>query len=190
MSHELNLQANERFRKVAMERAVDWYEIARELCGESITNCSLYLITGFYKARSWSLASFCDTTAPEPRHIEVVPQDDQGAVIKRLWKHTFPVEYRNGPEGYNGNINQCVFIRGFKIAIRDDVFGWLYPGPDVRPVPAVRLPQVPSCPTRFLSLLCRKGTLKRRHRANAPVDVKPVPALSQVGTIGQLRVSQ
>ena len=190
MSHELNLQANERFRKVAMERAVGWYEIARELCGESITNCSLYLITGFHKARTWSLASFCDTTAPEPRHIEVVPRDDKGTIVGRLWKHTFPVDYRNGPEDYNGNINQCVFISGFKIAVRDDVFGWLYLEPDVRPVPTARLPQVPSCPARFLSLLCRKDALKRRHRANARVDVKPVPPLSQVGAIGQLQVSR
>ena len=190
MSHELNLEANERFRKVAMERAVRWYGIARELWGESVTNYSLYLITGFYKARSFSLASFCDTTAPEPRHIEVVPPDDKGTVVGRLWKPTFPVEYRNGPEGYNGNINQCVFIRGFKIALPVDVFRWLFGEPDVRPVPAAPLPLVPSCPARFLSLLCRKDTLKRRHRANAPVDVEPVPALSQVGTIGQLQVSR
>ncbi|KAF8546153.1 hypothetical protein OG21DRAFT_1427840, partial [Imleria badia] len=53
-SHDL--PANEHFRKVAMERAFDWYEIAKELYGESVSSDSLYLITGFYKARSWSLA--------------------------------------------------------------------------------------------------------------------------------------
>ncbi|KAF8549075.1 hypothetical protein OG21DRAFT_1448346, partial [Imleria badia] len=55
-SHDL--PANERFRRVAMKHALEWYEIARELYGESINNGSLYLLTGFYKARSWSLASF------------------------------------------------------------------------------------------------------------------------------------
>ena len=64
MSHDLI--AHERLRKVAMERAFDWYETAKEHYGEDISSGSLYLITGFYKARSWSLASFHDATTTEP----------------------------------------------------------------------------------------------------------------------------
>ena len=121
-SHDL--PANERFRKLAVEHAFEWYEIAKERYGESIGSDSLYLITGFYKARSWSLASFYDTMATEARHIRVVPREGEGTTSGRDWKCTFPVQYRDGPgPGHNGSVNQTVFISGFKIAVRGDVLG-------------------------------------------------------------------
>jgi hypothetical protein len=178
-SHDL--PANERFRKVAMERAFDWYEIAKELYGESIRNDSLYLITGFYKARSWSLASFHDATATEPRHIRVVPREGEVTAPGRDWKCTFPVQYRDGPgPGHNGNVNQTVFISGFKIAIRDDVFGWLSQKPEVQPVPAVRPRKGPCSFTSFLLRpFTKENPSKRRRGPNGGADVNHVPSLSQ-----------
>ena len=120
-----------------MEHASDWYEIAKEHYGESISNGSLYLITGFYKARSWSLASFHDATDRERRQILVVPREGEGTTAWRDWRSTFPLNYRNGPS-HNGNVNQTVFISGLKIAVRDDVFGWLSQKPEIQPVPAVQ----------------------------------------------------
>ncbi|KAF8548015.1 hypothetical protein OG21DRAFT_1423829 [Imleria badia] len=43
---------DECFRKLALEHAFDWYEIAQHHYGNSFGSNSLYLITGFYKARS------------------------------------------------------------------------------------------------------------------------------------------
>ncbi|KAF8553279.1 hypothetical protein OG21DRAFT_1267503 [Imleria badia] len=176
-SHDL--PANERFRKVAMERAFDWYEVAKEHYGESISSGSLYLITGFYKARSWSLASFHDATTTEPRHIWVVPRSE-GTNPGRKWMYTFPVECRDGPgPDHNGSVNQTIFISGFKIAVRDDVLGWMSQKPDVQPVPAVR-PRKVSCFSRFLMrLFGKKNTSKRPRRENGGADVNDVPALSQ-----------
>jgi hypothetical protein len=108
--------------------------------------CSLYLITGFYKARSWSLASFNDPTSIEHmnrRSIKVVRQEstEGGSTTGRGWECTFHAEYRDGPgSNHNGSVNQAVYISGFKIAVREDVLGWWAQGPVVEPVPAVRRP--------------------------------------------------
>ena len=173
-----------------MEHAFDWYAIAKQLYGESINNGSLYLITGFYKARSWSLASFHGATTIEPRHIWVVPREGEGTTAGRDWTCTFPVQYRDGPgPSHNGSVNQTIFISGFKIAVRDDVFGWLSQKPEVQPVPAVRPRKVLcSCARFLLWLFGKEDPSKRRRGANGGADVKPIPALSQVGIIGRFHV--
>jgi len=193
-SHDV--PASERFRKVAIERAFDWYKIAKEHHGENISSNSLYLITGFYKARSWSLASFCDATATEAesRHITVVPRDSEGTISGRDWKCTFPVQYRDGPgSSHNGSANQAVFISGFKIAVRDDMLGWLLSQaqePKVQPVPAVRRRKRPcGFATCLMQVFCKKNTPKLPRGEGGGADVEPVPALSQVGIMSRFHIS-
>jgi len=176
---------------VAIERAYDWYKIAKEQYGANISGGSLYLITGFYKARSWSLASFDDATTTESRHIRVVPQDGEGTITGRHWEYTFPVDYRDGP-GYSGNDNQTVFIRGFKIAVRDDVLGWLSQaqGSKVQPVPAVRPRKRPCDFAMFLMrVFCKKNTPKPPRGEGGGADGGPVLALSQVGIMSRFQIS-
>ena len=170
-----------------MERALDWYDIAKKDYGERISNGSLYLITGFYKARSWSLASFRDATTTGPRNLTLVPRKDGDTTAGRDWKCTFSVQYRDGPgPSHNGSVNQTVFVNGFKIAVRDDVFGWLFPKSEVQQVPAVppRKGRYDCC-TRFLTwLFGERNYSKPPHGANGGADA----ALSQVGIIGLLHV--
>ncbi|KAF8431280.1 hypothetical protein L210DRAFT_3416331 [Boletus edulis BED1] len=111
MSAELS--SLEQFRQVAIQNAIDWYELAKKRYGVEHLDRSLYLITGFYKSRYWSLASFKN------------PKNDTGKIQAR--KHesnpniyplqlTFPSDRRHSHSGDDsGNINQTVFIRGFKI---------------------------------------------------------------------------
>ncbi|KAF8415452.1 hypothetical protein L210DRAFT_3560718 [Boletus edulis BED1] len=56
----VKLVSPEQFRDTAMKSALDWYEFAKKRYGiqHHDLDRSLYLITGFYKARSWSLGSF------------------------------------------------------------------------------------------------------------------------------------
>ncbi|KAF8552604.1 hypothetical protein OG21DRAFT_102487 [Imleria badia] len=176
----------ERFRKVAMERAFDWYEIAEEL-DERISSGSLYLITGFYKARSWSLGSFNDATGAEHRNIRVLPREGEGTIAGREWKPTFSMQHRDGPRhDHHGNVNQTVFIRGFKIAVREDALGWMSQKPqkpEVQRVPADRPREAPCCFTGFLVwLFCKlmwlfgkNSNSKRPRRENGGVDVNHVP---------------
>ncbi|KAF8553282.1 hypothetical protein OG21DRAFT_1510417 [Imleria badia] len=175
-----DLLPKERFRMTAIEHAFDWYEIARKRHGESIGGCSLYLITGFYKARSWSLASFHNATGTQlnTRRIKVVPRDIGESKAGRYWECTFPVDCRDGPGGnHNGSANQTVYISGFKIAVRDDVLRWWTQEPVVEPVPALRPPARPCRFVRVLKQLFggKEGSKYRRKSGN----VNHVPALTQ-----------
>jgi hypothetical protein len=167
-----------------MKHAFDWYEIAQELYGESISSGSLYLITGFYKARSWSLGSFHDAIATEPRHIRVVPREGKVTTAGRDWTCTFPVEYRDGPPSHNGNVNQTVFISGFKIAVRDDVIGWLSKKFEVHPMPAVRPRKGSRCCASFLMWLFGKKNPSKETDGGADDN----RALSQVCITGRFHV--
>ncbi|KAF8550276.1 hypothetical protein OG21DRAFT_1419985 [Imleria badia] len=177
-----DLRSKEKFRTIAMERALEWYEIARNRYGENMSACSLYLITGFYKARSWSLASFNDPASLElvnPRSIKVGRQEsiEGGSTTGRYWECTFPVDYRDGPgSNHNGSVNQTVYISGFKIAVREDVLRWWAQGPVVEPVPAVRRPHRFA---RFLKWLLfgRKRASRFRHAIRT---VEHLPSLSPV----------
>ncbi|KAF8119231.1 hypothetical protein EV363DRAFT_1201085 [Boletus edulis] len=178
MSH--NLLANEPFRELAMEHALNWYEIAKTRYGESVSNGSLYLITGFYKARSWSLASFDDVTATDKGSIRVGPRDGERTAAGRVWRNTFPLQYRDGPDpGQYGGINQTVFISGFKIAVRGDLLGWRPPKAEVQPVPDVRPPKDVGGIARLLRLYGDENSSKLRRSAARGADVTHVPTLSQ-----------
>lgn len=163
-----------------MERALDWYEIARKRYGESMGACSLYLITGFYKTRSWSLASFNDPTSIEHMNrpsIKLVRQEstEGGSTTGRGWECTFHAEYRDGPgSNHNGNVNQAVYISGFKIAVREDVLGWWAQGPVVEPVPAIRRPY------RCASARFLKQLFGKKRPTHGVGTVEHLPSLSPV----------
>ena len=100
------------------------------------------------------------------------------------------MDYRDGPGlAHNGSDNQTVFIRGFKIAIRDDVVGWLSQKPEIQPVPAVRPRQGPcGCASFLMRPFVKNNPSKRRRGANGGADVNHVPGLSQVSIIGRFHV--
>ncbi|KAF8549065.1 hypothetical protein OG21DRAFT_1488841 [Imleria badia] len=152
------LLATERFRKVAMKHAFDWYKIAKEHYGECFGSDSLYLVTGVSKARS------CSLTHPGGDYHGTFP---------------FPVQYRDAP-GRDGNVNQTVFISGFKIAVRDDVLGWISRKLEANPAPVIRSRKGLFGFARFLMrLFGKKNTSKRPRKGISDADVNHVPALSQ-----------
>ncbi|KAF8137628.1 hypothetical protein EV363DRAFT_1536876 [Boletus edulis] len=130
--------ANEkRFLDEAIQHGVDWYECATDSnkAGRLINNDSLYLITGFHKARSWSLGSAerqNDSSHQQRRSFKFkVGQIQQDGVTARsyLWATTHGFTGRVGPmypyeipnhlrdERLRRGINQTVFIRGFRITV-------------------------------------------------------------------------
>ncbi|KAF8836670.1 hypothetical protein BDN67DRAFT_973854 [Paxillus ammoniavirescens] len=118
------------FRSEALEHALSWYEFAYFNLGRStIDNDSLYLITGYHKASSWSVAAFSDAGGGTSLTAnftagEVVNGNIGGAYS---WQVTNSMHWRVGPEeGHNRNRrNQAVSIRGYKIAVREGTFASL-----------------------------------------------------------------
>ncbi|KAG6329619.1 hypothetical protein ID866_9470 [Astraeus odoratus] len=101
----------------AERNAKAWYEFARRRLRCPIQSNSLYMITGLRSASSWSLAAF---------------KQQSGCFAFDATLTTDPMgdyTWRSGPDPYNGIKNQTVSIRGFKIAIRNKIWGFL--GKDV-----------------------------------------------------------
>ena len=101
-----------------IQNAVDWYRFAREQLYRDIRSDALYLVTGFHKACSWSLASFQNTEASSAR-CKLVQLTNGGPILAAhsTWETARPVEWRIGPRHSNGIPNQSVLITGFKIAV-------------------------------------------------------------------------
>ncbi|KAF8439122.1 hypothetical protein L210DRAFT_2246452 [Boletus edulis BED1] len=119
---------NERlFLDEAIQHAVDWYTFAEQRLGRIISHDSLYLITGFYKARSWSLAAYqqgagAGETSAQFKAVQV----GRGNIAASYtWETTNAMDWRVGPSDryYNGIANQTMFIQGFKIAVRESILG-------------------------------------------------------------------
>lgn len=115
------------FLNHAIQYGASWYRFAQERRGWLISRDSLYLITGFHKARSWSLAAYENATAKNGFSARFratqVGEDDIDIGTAYTWRTPRALNRRVGPIGNYGMPNQAVFIRGFKIALRTGLPG-------------------------------------------------------------------
>ena len=119
---------NERlFLDEAIQHAVDWYTFAEQRLGRIISHDSLYLITGFYKARSWSLAAYQQGAGAgeSSARFKAVQVGGGNIATSYTWETTHSMDWRVGPSDqyYHGIANQTMFIQGFKIAVREGILG-------------------------------------------------------------------
>ena len=120
--------SNERlFLDEAIQHAVDWYTFAEQRLGRIISHDSLYLITGFYKARSWFRAAYQQgaSAGESSARFKAVQVGRGNIAASYTWEATHAMDWRVGPSDqyYNGIANQTMFIQGFKIAIREGILG-------------------------------------------------------------------
>ena len=115
-----NLIPLKAFREYAIVQTPAWYDFVTNQLNRIITNGSLYLVTGVDKARSWGVASY--SNIPGERHILLRPSDanDTSAPATRhyAWERSGQVAARAGPRRPVRQENQCVFVRGYKLALR------------------------------------------------------------------------
>ncbi|KAF9238361.1 hypothetical protein BU15DRAFT_47818, partial [Melanogaster broomeanus] len=119
------------FRQLALQNAAAWYHFAYVHLGRTSvrSNNTLYLITGHHKSSSWFVASFSRAerniafslsfTARPMVNGNAAPAYSRGSEAV-----TGSLKSRLGPgHGYNrDNPNQTLFVRGYKIAIREGPF--------------------------------------------------------------------
>lgn len=112
------------FRDVAIRNAANWYSFAEQHLGRIIAHDSLYLITGLYKANSWSVAAFHQATGTAESSAQFkASQAGDGNNLSYTWETMRALDWRVGPRLDVGIPNQSVFISGFKIAIREGILG-------------------------------------------------------------------
>ena len=124
-SDQHNLRNYLVFQKEALLNGKAWYEFAVTRLGRTtISPDSLYLITGFHKTSSWSLAAFNNAG----RSLNFDVHFTAGNIINGnvtavyTWQMSSTVPCRVGPDPFEGKKNQTVFICGIKIATRRSIF--------------------------------------------------------------------
>ncbi|KIL63027.1 hypothetical protein M378DRAFT_731739 [Amanita muscaria Koide BX008] len=111
------------FAKLAARHGVQWYEYTMTR-GRDISNGALYLITSVTKCAQWGIAVFDRKCAPGQglRFAKKISLPFEKSTSKYHWKgsHTFPIKVADLNQG--DVPNQSVFLRGYKIMIREDIF--------------------------------------------------------------------
>ena len=112
------------FEDNALRCAKSWYKFAVTKLGRTrISANSLYIITGCHKTSSWSLEAFHQSNSS----CDFNAQFTAGKIINGnigaaySWQMSSAIPCRIGPQHYDASQNQTVFIRGFKIAIRESI---------------------------------------------------------------------
>ncbi|KAH0828724.1 hypothetical protein J3R83DRAFT_3135 [Lanmaoa asiatica] len=111
------------FLEQASRNGAEWYNYAVNRRHRIINHDALYMITGIYKARSWSVAAFENTTENEHYTANFKQIEGNNTAPMYSWDTTRALDWRVGPHIDCGIPNQAVFIRGFKIALRSGLLG-------------------------------------------------------------------
>lgn len=118
------------FQNHASRHAISWYRYMLNN-GRDSANGSLYLVTECIKSMNWGISVFYSlpTTNSSLRFIF-----NEGQC---LWYSRGKIEARAGPERGDITIseeeepNQCVFVRGYKIMLRSDIWDKMRSAVDV-----------------------------------------------------------
>jgi hypothetical protein len=126
-------RTDHRFRQLlfdyAQENATSWYQHVIGTLGLDAVNGSLYLVTGVDKTSNWCIASYSD--APEDPGITLKPiaasTVTSSATSQYSWEISGPVDARTCSAIREGrSMNQCVFVRGCKLALSERLYQRLY----------------------------------------------------------------
>ncbi|KAM6499831.1 hypothetical protein JOM56_005339, partial [Amanita muscaria] len=101
------------FAKLAARHGVQWYEYTMNR-GREISNGSLYLITSSTRCTRWGIAVF--NRRCNPGHGLTFVNAPFG------WKGSKGFTTKVADTNKGDTSNQCVFLRGYKIMIRQDIF--------------------------------------------------------------------
>ncbi|KIL65582.1 hypothetical protein M378DRAFT_161892 [Amanita muscaria Koide BX008] len=111
------------FEQLAARHGVQWYEYTMNR-GRSISNGSLYLITSFTKCSQWGIAVF-DRPCASGQGLKFDKKRSLPfgkPTSKYHWKGSRTFHTKVSVPDQGNAANQCVFVRGYKIMIRQDIF--------------------------------------------------------------------
>ncbi|KAF8730468.1 hypothetical protein AX14_005556, partial [Amanita brunnescens Koide BX004] len=109
------------FQSHAARHAISWYKYMLNE-GLDVSNGSLYFVTECIKSVHWGIAVF---------YADPIPDDYLRFIAKEgscLWEQRGKVESKIGPNSKDiipsddEEPNQCVFLRGYKVMLRSDIW--------------------------------------------------------------------
>jgi hypothetical protein len=177
---ELGLQQRRLFENHARKHGSDWLECFRDRLGRPRSD-SLYLLTGFYKTCSWSIASFGMQTAAntDPVGVHCILKEVDERVIRddSVWQPSGRFKRKIGPApDRQGRNNQTVFIQGITITPNLSEAG--------QSERQAGLLRILSAPTQFLSTLVGSSTTATATETpKSKVTIQHIPQVSQVNSV-------
>jgi hypothetical protein len=108
------------FQNHASRHAISWYKYMLDM-GRDYPNGSLYFVTESIKSTYWGVAAFYGQNNPS-NNLRLT---FDGEMCR--WEYRGKVETRVGPgrtdrSDSDGAPNQCVFLRGYRIMLRRDIW--------------------------------------------------------------------
>lgn len=125
-AHRETLNHLKKFRDYASRHAISWYRFMNGPLGREAPNGSIYLVTGHDKCSAWGVASFTDVEKERGLSLTFAAAAIGAATgsYYYAWRDFSPASVRAGPisSGQTSTFkNQCVFIKGYKVAIRESL---------------------------------------------------------------------
>ncbi|KAJ7927724.1 hypothetical protein B0H13DRAFT_1704902 [Mycena leptocephala] len=115
-------------RRYAAKHAESWYRYVNETRGRELVNGSLYLVTGWEKAKSWGIASFHDVSLQNENDFQFSfrPTADAEAGFKYRWQGIhFRRKHADSPPVDGIPLNRTTFIHAFAISLSERIWGRL-----------------------------------------------------------------
>jgi hypothetical protein len=104
--------------------AVSWYQHINGTLGRELPNGSLYIITGLDKCAAWGVAAFSN---PEKEQLSLRFVESYSMAFSEIpWSEKYcwmedcvaGTSTHAGPNTVQATPNQCLFLRGYRIALR------------------------------------------------------------------------
>ncbi|KAK7445097.1 SCF ubiquitin ligase complex subunit cdc4 [Stygiomarasmius scandens] len=105
------------FRQYAHQNCEEWYRFA-EARGIEVENGSLYFVTGFDKTTCWENAAFSNPTRAASVSLKLTSGIGPGGRLQLSQSSNIVTPIARGRSPSQCEMNQSVFIRGFKITLR------------------------------------------------------------------------
>ncbi|KAJ7603730.1 hypothetical protein FB45DRAFT_811750, partial [Roridomyces roridus] len=134
----------EQMVEYARTNAESWYKYLNGARGCQLSNGSLYLITGWEKARTWGMASFQNAAAHSPFRLAFQPVlDSNTGAHNYRWTASGPARTKTSGHlsAQRVPLNQTVFIHGFSISLGTGIWGKLFKGVEISKIVDFQLGQ-------------------------------------------------
>ncbi|KAF7336935.1 Non-specific serine/threonine protein kinase [Mycena venus] len=126
-AHLEKLENLENIRRYAAKHAESWYKYVNETRGRGLANGSLYLVTGWEKAKTWGMGTFHDVSLQTEFQLSFRPTRDAANGHRYRWQGThFRHKHADSPPADGGPLNQTTFIHAFAISVCEGIWGKLF----------------------------------------------------------------
>ena len=118
-------------RRCSIKNAMSWYEFINGELGREAPNGSLYVVTGCDKSTSWGIATVAEGSSSQALSLQFTAvKIGISANYNCSWSTTGGAIVRSSiatdlGEGVEQTQNQCLFVRGYKIMIREGLMAAL-----------------------------------------------------------------